>query len=79
MNAALVGYTEARQCRIAKREQVTGITAAWHDRKGAKKHDVTVGDKDGAKRLQHTYATKAEARRAASAAGTRAARQPRSL
>jgi phage protein D len=70
---------DAHQFRIAKREEVTGVTAAWHDRKGATKHDVTVGDKDGAKRLQRTYASEAEAKRAAGAARTRAARQPRSL
>jgi len=70
---------DAHQFRISKREEVTGVTAAWHDCKGAKKHNVTVGDKDGAKVLQRTYATEAEAKRAAGAARTRAARQPRSL
>jgi phage protein D len=68
---------DAHQFRIAKREEVTGITAAWHDRKGAKKHGVTVGEKDGARQLQHTCASEAEARSAASVART--ARQPRSL
>jgi phage protein D len=70
---------DAHQFRIAKREKDTGVTAAWHDRKGAKKQEVTVGDKDGARRLQRTYASEAEAKRAADAARTRAARQPRSL
>jgi phage protein D len=70
---------DAHQFRIAKREEVTGVTAAWHDRKRAKKQDVTVGDKDGAKRLQRTYASEAEAKRAASAARTRANRLPKSL
>lgn len=40
---------------------------------------MTVGEAEGAKRLQRTYPTEAEARRAASAERTRAGRQPRSL
>lgn len=40
---------------------------------------MTVGDKDGTKCVQRTYASEAEAKRAAGAARTRAGRLPRSL
>ena len=47
--------------------------------RGGNHHRVNASDKEGAKVLQRTYATEAEAKRAAGAARTRAARQPRSL
>ncbi|MDB5690797.1 MAG: late control protein [Sphingomonas bacterium] len=65
--------------RIEKREETTGVTASWHDRKGAKKQTVTVGGADAPKRLGRVYATEAAARTAASAEKARAARQPRKL
>jgi len=65
--------------KIAKREEATGVTASWHDRKGAKKQKVTVGAEEGAKRLSRTYATEPEARRAAEAEKSRTARAPLSL
>lgn len=60
----------------AKREEAEGFTASWHDRKGAKRQDVTAGKADGAKRLGKTFATEGAAREAAEAARTRAARSP---
>lgn len=62
-----------------KREEVGGVTASWHDRRGAEKRAVTVGEERGAKKLSRTYATEADARAAAAAAKGRAARQPVSL
>lgn len=40
---------------------------------------MTVGEKDSARRLQHTYPSEAEPGRATGAGRIRAARQPRSL
>lgn len=65
--------------RIEKREEAEGVTATWHDRAGATKKKVTVGKADGAKRLPRTYASEAEAKRAARAAAGRARREPRSM
>lgn len=65
--------------RVEKRDEAAGVTASWHDRKGAKKQHVTVGKADGAKTLSRTYATEADARTAAQAAKSRAGRQPVSL
>jgi hypothetical protein len=65
--------------RREKREEAEGVTASWHDRAAAKKKTVTAGKKDGAKRLPRTYASEAEAQRAAKAAAGRARREPLSL
>ena len=65
--------------RVEKREEVTGVTAYWHDRNAARRESVTVGEKEGAKRLARTYPTEAAARRAVEAAQSHAGRQPRSL
>ena len=65
--------------KIAKREEATGVTASWHDRRGAKKQKVTVGTEEGAKHLSRTYASEPEARRAAEAEKNRSARAPLSL
>jgi uncharacterized protein len=65
--------------KISKREEATGVTAGWHDRKSAKKKTVTVGKEDGAKRLSKTYSSEAEARQAAGAEKSRTARAPRSF
>jgi phage protein D len=70
---------DGHRLRIEKREEATGITATRHDRKGAKRESVTVGDKDGAKRLRKVYPSEAAAREAATAARARAGPQPRSL
>ena len=50
-----------------KRDGQEGVIATWHDRKAAKRQTVTVGQKDGAKRLRKTYPDEASARRAATA------------
>lgn len=65
--------------RVDKQEEVTGVTATWHDRKGAKRQAVTAGKADGARKLRRVYANEAEARAAANAEHTRAARAPVSL
>lgn len=65
--------------RVEKREEAAGVTASWHDRKGAKKQTVTVGEAEGARHLSRTYGSASEARAAASAAKARADRRPSSL
>ena len=50
-----------------KRDGQASVTASWHDRKEAKRQTVTVGEKNGAKRLRKTFADEASARRAATA------------
>jgi phage protein D len=61
---------------VEKREEHTGVTASWHDRKGAKRETVTVGDASNAKRLSRVYGSAAEARRAATAEQGRIGRDP---
>lgn len=65
--------------QLQKQEEATGVTASWHDRGAAKKKTVTIGKADGARKLSRTYASEAEAKRAAAAESSRAARQPRTL
>lgn len=65
--------------RVEKREESAGVTATWHDRKAGKKKSVTVGDEKGARKLQKTYASEAQARRAAEAEQRHRGRQPLSL
>ncbi|WP_343762267.1 contractile injection system protein, VgrG/Pvc8 family [Sphingomonas molluscorum] len=65
--------------QVQKQEEVTGVTASWHDRGAAKKKTVTVGKTDGARKLSRTYASEADAQSAAAAESRRAARQPRTL
>ncbi|MHA6717911.1 contractile injection system protein, VgrG/Pvc8 family [Sphingomonas sp. RS6] len=66
--------------RVDKRESAGKVTAEWHDRKVAKKRQLSVGSGDGAERkLSRVYASEAEARRAATTESNRAARAPRSL
>ena len=72
-------HGDTHDFRREKREEAEGVTASWHDRAGAKKQKVTVGKADGAKRLPRTYASEAEAKRAAKAAAGRARREPLSL
>lgn len=62
-----------------RREEVEGIEASWHDRKGGKRHQVIAGKAAGAKKLGKTFATEAEAQRAARSAHTRSQREPSEL
>ena len=61
------------------RDEHAGVTAYWHDKGEAKRQSVTVGESQGAKRLRKTYASEAEATRAAIAERDRLKRQPASL
>lgn len=65
--------------RVAKREAAEGVSAGWHDRKGARRQFVTIGEANEAKKLSRTYATEADARAAVQAAKARADRDPVSL
>ncbi|KMS58588.1 phage late control protein [Sphingobium cupriresistens LL01] len=69
------GHSWQRQTRDGQE----GVTASWHDRKGAKRQTVTVGKEDGAKRLRKTYADEASAKRAAVAERDRLKRAPATL
>lgn len=62
-----------------KRDGQEGVSASWHDRKGAKKKSFTVGKKDGAKKLRKTYPDEASAKRAAVAERDRLKRAPATL
>jgi hypothetical protein len=62
-----------------KRDGQAGVTASWHDRKAAKRQTVTVGEKDGAKRLRKTFADEVSAHRAATAEQARLKRAPATL
>ncbi|MCI4588596.1 phage late control D family protein [Sphingobium sp. BYY-5] len=62
-----------------KRDGQEGVTASWHDRKGAKRQAVTVGKADGAKTLRKLYPDEASAKRAAVAERNRLKRAPASL
>lgn len=62
-------------CRQTREEQ-KGVTAHWHDKKGAKRKKFTVGEDDGAKRLRKIYHSEAEAKRAALAERDRCKRSP---
>lgn len=69
------GHSWQRQ----KRDGQAGVTASWHDRKAAKRQMVTVGEKNGAKRLRKTFADEGAARRAATAEQARLKRAPATL
>jgi phage protein D len=62
-----------------KRDDVPGVSATWHDRKGGKRETVTAGNADGAKKLSRVYGTKDDATAAADASHKRATREPVSL
>ena len=62
-----------------KRDDVGGVSATWHDRKGGKRKTVTAGKEDGAKKLSRVYGTEADANAAATAAHSRTQREPVSL
>lgn len=70
---------DQHQFQRQKREEVTGVTASWRDRAGAKHDTVTHGEKKGARKLSRVYGSEDEARNAAKAAHARAGRQPLSL
>lgn len=65
--------------RVDKKEEVTGVTASWHDRKSAKRKEVTTGKAEGARKLHGVHASEEEAQAAAKAEHSRAARAPVSL
>lgn len=80
--------------RIAKREDYTGVTAKWHDKRAAEEKTAKVegeesversqqstsaGDDDNTKVLSKVYPSEAEAQRAADAEWNRIKRAPRSL
>lgn len=60
-------------------DEKAGVTAYWHDTGEAKRQSVTVGEKQGAKRLRRTFASEAEAKRAALAERDRLKRSPATL
>lgn len=62
-----------------KRDDVPGVSATWHDRKGGKRETFTAGKVDGAKKLSRVYGTEADASAAANAAHSRGQREPVSL
>ncbi len=62
-----------------KRDDVPGVSATWHDRKSGKRETFTAGKVDGAKELSRVYGTEADASAAATAAHSRAQREPVSL
>jgi phage protein D len=62
-----------------KRDGQKGVTASWHDRKGAKRKTVTVGQADGAKKLRKVWPDETSARRAAHAEHSRLQRAPATL
>ena len=70
---------ETHQFTRQKRDDVDGVSATWHDRKGAKRQTVTAGKADGAKKLARVYPTEEAARTAANAAKAKAGREPLSL
>lgn len=58
------------------RDGQEGVTASWHDKKGAKRQTVTVGKAEGAKKLRKVHADEASAKRAALAERDRLKRTP---
>lgn len=51
----------------AERDSYTGVRAFWHDTNSALRQSIVVGSEENNKRLRTTYATKADARQAATA------------
>lgn len=60
-------------------DEKAGVVAYWYDRGEGKRQSVTVGEKQGAKRLRRTFASEDEARRAAIAERERLKRNPANL
>lgn len=52
---------------VEKRDEYSGVTAKWHNKKDARRQTVTVGSDDNAKSLKRVYPSEEEARRAAHA------------
>lgn len=63
-----------RYASADRESKYSGVRAYWNDRKGARRQSVLVGKDDNEKRLQRTFASEAEARRAASAEWNRVQR-----
>lgn len=51
--------------KVAERGTYTGVTASWHDTAAGKRQRVQAGAKKGARSLRKTFASKADAERAA--------------
>ena len=62
--------------RIEKRDEVSGVTASWHDRDSATKKHVRAGSAGKTRALSRTYPDEASARQAAGAELSRAGRAP---
>jgi uncharacterized protein len=62
-----------------KRDGQEGVSASWHDKKGAKRKTFTVGKEDGAKKLRKVYPDEASAKRAALAERDRLKRAPATM
>lgn len=62
-----------------KRDGQEGVSASWHDKKGAKRKTFTVGKEDGAKKLRKVYPDEASAKRAAIAERDRLKRAPATM
>ena len=62
-----------------KRDGQEGVSASWHDKKGAKRKTFTVGEEDGAKKLRKVYPDEASAKRAALAERDRLKRAPATM
>lgn len=52
---------------LTTREDYKSVSAVWHDKKAAKRKDVTAGAGKPVLKLRHAYATEAEAKQAAQA------------
>ena len=62
-----------------KRDGQEGVSASWHDKKGATRKTFTVGKEDGAKKLRKVYPDEASAKRAAIAERDRLKRAPATM
>ncbi|KQN29691.1 contractile injection system protein, VgrG/Pvc8 family [Sphingomonas sp. Leaf38] len=62
-----------------KRDDVPGVSATWHDRKGGKRETFTAGKANGARKLSRVYGSEEDASAAANAAHSRVRREPVSL
>lgn len=67
---------DAHQFDRQKRDDSEGVQATWHNRASGKRETFVSGKKNGARRLSRVYATEDAARQAATAAHSRAAREP---
>lgn len=70
---------DAHQFTRQTRDDVPGVVATWHDRKGGKRRTFTAGKAEGAKKLARVYPTEEAAQTAANAALAKAGREPLSL